>query len=340
MSRTKVLVTGGSGYFGSILSHRLREKHDCRIFDIVYPENSVFEFVSGDIRDLDAVKRACKGIKVVYHNVAQVPLAKNSKLFQSVNAKGTENILIAAATEGVEKVVYTSSSAIFGVPKSNPVNEETAPDPVEDYGRAKLSGEHHCMEFSRRGLDISIIRPRTILGKGRQGIFQLLFKWIRQGYNIPVFGCGNNVYQFVHADDLATACILAANRKGFSIYNCGADRFGTMRELLEGLCEYAGTLSKVRGIPEAMVVSVIRLANFFNLSPIAPYHLLMYGRSIYFDTSKAKKELGWMPIYSNDEMIRESYDWYINNANAEDSNRSPHRSAVKEGALNVLKRLI
>ena len=82
----------------------------------------------------------------------------------------------------------------------------------------------------RRGLDVSIIRPRTIMGHGRLGIFQILFEWIRTGYNVPVLGRGDNVYQFVHADDLADACILAAARPGVATYNCGTDRFGTMRE--------------------------------------------------------------------------------------------------------------
>ena len=72
-------------------------------------------------------------------------------------------------------------------------------------------------------------RPRTIMGHGRLGIFQILFEWIREGYNIPVLGRGDNVYQFVHADDLAEACILAAARPGPTTYNCGALRPGTMR---------------------------------------------------------------------------------------------------------------
>src|SRR5206468_1516642 len=150
-------------------------------------------------------------------------------------------LLRAALEAKVRKVINVSSSAVFGAPKSNPVTEETPPTPGEAYGRAKLEGENLCRRFAREGLDVTIIRPRTIMGHGRLGIFQILFEWIRQGSNVPVLGGGQNRYQFVHADDLAEACILAAARPGPAIYNCGTDRFGTMREALEHLCAHART---------------------------------------------------------------------------------------------------
>ena len=96
---------------------------------------SSVEFVAGDIRDRDAIARACADVDVVYHNVAQVPLAKDRTLFWSVNYDGTENLLAAARTAGVRKVVHTSSSAVFGVPRRNPVDETTEPTPMEEYGR-------------------------------------------------------------------------------------------------------------------------------------------------------------------------------------------------------------
>ena len=93
---------------------------------------------------------------------------------------------------------------------------------------------------------MSIIRPRTILGHGRLGIFSILFDWISKGVNIPVLNNGENIYQFVHAEDLASACILASYvNKNISYYNIGAEDFGTMRETLENLCEYANTGSRI-----------------------------------------------------------------------------------------------
>src|SRR5215510_7552776 len=99
----RVLITGGSGYFGCVLRDRLRAAGSAvRVFDLVDAEDrpSEVEFVRGDIRDRDAVRTACGGIDVIYHNVAQVPLAKDRALFQAVNRGGTENLLWAARAAG------------------------------------------------------------------------------------------------------------------------------------------------------------------------------------------------------------------------------------------------
>ena len=343
MSR-RALVTGGSGYFGSLLVQKLLERgYQCRVFDLNDAEDRPpeVEFIQGDIRDFHALQKALKDLAVVHHNVAQVPLAKNRALFNSVNIAGTENVLRAALAHRVPKVVYTSSSAVFGVPRQNPVTEETLPNPGEAYGRAKLEGETLCGRWKDK-LDISIIRPRTILGHGRLGIFQLLFEWIHQGADIPVFGRGDNLYQFVHADDHAEACIRAGERPDFSIYNFGAQKFGTMRQTLEALCEFAETGSKVKSVPMGPAVLGMKLTSLLGLSPLGPYHALMYGRSMYFDITKAKKELDWQPRYSNTEMFIESYKWYLSHRDQVLSacGGSHHRSAVQEGVLRLVRKFL
>ena len=246
------VVTGGSGYFGSYLVDELRSRgRAVRVFDLVDHDGRAgdVEFVPGDVRSAEDVRRAVHGADVVYHNVAQVPLARDRALFESVNVGGTATLLEACEDAGVSKVVYTSSSAVFGVPASNPVHPETPPRPVEPYGRAKLRGELLCKAAVTRGLDVTIIRPRTILGLGRLGIFAILFDWIADGASVPVLSAGDNRYQFVHAHDLATACILAADHPGPGVFNIGAEEFGTMRETVEHLCDYAGTGARVLSLP-------------------------------------------------------------------------------------------
>jgi nucleoside-diphosphate-sugar epimerase len=345
MATPLALVTGGSGYFGALLRDRLRERNlPVRVFDLVDADDRPghVEFVRGDIRDRGQVATAVQGCDTVFHCVAQVPLAKDKKLFESVNIIGTRNLLEGALAAGVRKVIYVSSSAVFGAPRSNPVTEETPPAPGEAYGRAKLEGETLCREFVQRSLDVTIIRPRTIMGHGRLGIFQILFEWIREGYNVPVLGKGDNLYQFVHADDLAAACVLAAEREGAAMYNCGAAEFGTMRQVLEHLCAHARTGSQVRSVPMMPAVTLMKTTSVLGLSPLGAYHALMYGRSMYFDISRARQELGWQPRFSNNEMFVQSYEWYLANREKilRTTGASHHRSAVKQGVLAMIKHIL
>jgi nucleoside-diphosphate-sugar epimerase len=338
----RVLITGGSGYFGSLLMHKLRkEQFECSVFDIndANDRPTDVHFIQGDIRDFASIKNASRGMDIVFHNVAQVPLAKDVKLFDSVNNLGTENMLKAALVSGVGKVVYTSSSAVFGAPEFNPVTEFTQPNPAEEYGLAKYKAEVLCHKFIQQGLDVSIIRPRTIMGHGRLGIFQILFDWIWQGGNIPVLGDGSNLYQFVHADDLASACILVGLKPGSDIFNCGTDRFGSMRSVLENLCRHAKTGSKVASVPMWPAVQAMKLTSALGISPLGAYHALMYGRSMYFDVTKLKLSLGWQPQFSNDEMFVDSYEWYLKNRGnvLGQTGASHHRSAVKQGVLKMVK---
>src|SRR5262249_34310809 len=141
---THSLITGGSGYFGCLLRDRLlAQGHSVRVFDLVDVDErpSSVEFIQGDIRNMEVVRAACQDVEVVYHNVAQVPLAKDHDLFWSVNRDGTDNLLKAARDARVRKVVHTSSSAVFGIPAKNPVDDSVAPHPLEDYGTAKLEAE-------------------------------------------------------------------------------------------------------------------------------------------------------------------------------------------------------
>ncbi len=338
---TVSLVTGGSGYFGSLLVHRLvAAGHQVRVLDLndVDDRPSDVEIVQGDVRDAATVARAVDGVDIVFNNVAQVPLAKDHELLRTVNVDGTALLLAASRRAGVRKVVHTSSSAVFGVPRSNPVLPSTVPSPAEEYGHAKLAAEWACLDAVKDGLDVSIVRPRTILGHGRLGIFGILFEWIADGADVFVLGDGSNRYQFVHADDLAEVCLLAGDTPGPAVFNAGTDRFGTMRESLEALCAHAGTGSKVRSLPAGPAALGMKAAAGLHLAPFAPYHWLMYSKSLWFDIQHVKDALGWQPKYSNAEALADSYDWFlVNRASTADAGKSHHRTIAKQGALKVLK---
>jgi nucleoside-diphosphate-sugar epimerase len=256
-----------------------------------------------------------------------------------VNVDGTQVLLDACIDAGVAKVVHTSSSAVFGVPDANPVLPTTVPQPAEPYGHAKLAAEWACLRAAAAGLDVSIVRPRTILGHGRLGIFGILFDWIADGADPIVLGDGTNRYQFIHADDLAAVCVLAAQRPGPAVFNAGTDRFGTMGEALAHVCVHAGTGATVRSLPARPTTAAMRVSAAVGLTPFAPYHWLMFGRSMWFDIDHVRTQLGWNPAWSTDEMFAQSYDWYVANRERTGSAASPHRRTARAGALNALKRV-
>ena len=340
MART-VLVTGGSGYFGSLLAaHALARGDTVRIFDVnpPAPDLHAAEYIAADVRDERALQAACDGVDLVFHNVATVPLARDKASFDSVNVTGTASLLVCARRADVRKIVHTSSSAIFGIPEHNPVDESTPGRPLEAYGRAKLQAELLCREAAATGVDVTIIRPRTILGHGRLGIIALLFEFVADGAPVWVLDGGKNRYQFVHADDLADACLRAGDREGPSVYNIGAAEFGTMRETLQALVDHAGTGSRVRNLPAGPARVVMRALTRAGLAPFAPYHWLLYGESLYFDVSKARAELNWEPKHSNVSSVIESYEWFLVHRDAPDTGpRSHHQSPVRPGLVRALK---
>ena len=335
------IVTGGSGYFGSLLVEQLIDQGwRVKNIDINKPdkllENS--EFIKCDVRNLSEMNSVFDDVHTIFHNVALVPITK-SKDYVNTNLYGTKNVIEMAIKSKVNSFVYTSSSAVYGAPKTNPVSENDMPCPAETYGKSKLDAEFLCSTYSSK-INVSIIRPRTILGHGRLGIFQILFDWIMKGWNIPILGRGDNIYQFVHADDLAKACILSSESNGLNFYNVGAENYCSMRETLEGLCDYAQTGSKVISLPKSAFENLMNIASFLKVSPLGGYHSLIYGRSLYFDTSKTSEELGWHSEYSNEEAIIDSYKYYKNNisnfSNQLSINKSPHSLPMKQGVLKLM----
>lgn len=337
------LVTGGSGFLGNLIARRLHARGEfVRVLDIwedpTRPRE--IEFVRADIRDCAAVAAAMQGIDIVHHNVALVPLTKAGPEFWSVNVDGSGLAAEEAVRAGVKRFIHMSSSAIFGAPASCPVTNDSPLRPVEIYGRAKLAGEIAVRDACARGsLPLIVIRPRTILGEGRLGIFQILFQWIVENRRIYVIGDGNQGFQFVHAHDLMDAYLLALDVGKPGVYNVGTDRFGTLRQALEGLIRHTGSTSRVVGVPSAPTIATLRALDWLHLSPLAPWHYLTYHKAFYFDVSPLI-DLGWRPRYSNDEMFRESYDWFLAHRDdlAAAKEGSAHRSVVRQRLLGLLRR--
>ena len=223
-------------------------------------------------------------------------------------------MLVAARDAGVAKVVHTSSSAVFGIPEHNPVTEDTPCRPLEAYGRAKLQAELLCHDAVAAGLDVTIVRPRTILGHGRLGIMAILFEFVADGAPVFVLGGGDNRYQFVHADRPRRR-VPARRRTGPVPRSTTSARleFGTMRETLQALVDHAGTGSRVRSLPVAPARARDACAARRSGSvPFAPYHWLLYSESLWFDVDEgARPSSTGSRVHSNASMLIESYEWFL-----------------------------
>lgn len=337
------LVTGGAGFLGHLIGRHLLDRGErVRLLDVWEDPSkpAAAEFMLGDVRDRQKMASALQGVHVVHHAAALVPLTKSGGLFWEVNVEGSRIVAEEAVKAGVEAFIHISSSAIFGAPQECPITETTPPQPIEIYGRGKLAGEQAVMQVCRNaGLPLIVIRPRTILGEGRLGIFQILFEWMAEGRNIYVIGDGNIKFQFIHALDLMTAYGLALDARKPGIYNVGTDRFGTLREALERLITYAKSSSRVRGLPVPLAMTTLKCLDALGLSPLAPWHYLTYHKDFYFDMDPLIR-MGWKCRYSNDEMFRECYNWFMAHRETigADSGGSPHRQPVKEKILSILKK--
>jgi len=339
----KHLITGGCGFLGMVIAESLLSKGIQVVsLDVWEAPDQLpdVEFVLGSVLDRDLVRRLMKDVEVVHHTAALVPLTKQNDKFNEVNVDGSRIVAEEAARAGVKYFVHTSSSAIFGKPAC-PAGNDTPLKPVEKYGLSKLQGEHAVEEVAKQhNMPLIVVRPRTLIGTGRLGIFQILFEWIKEGRNIYVLGDGTNKIQFLHADDLIDCYMFLCQQEKPGFYNVGTDRFGTLEETLTALVQHAGTNTKVKHLPKRLAIETLQALDKFGLSPLAPWHYLTYGEDFYFDL-KPLTDLGWKPKYSNVEMLCENYDQFIANYSVfkHKQDGSPHRKRVKEKLLWVLKQL-
>ena len=338
-----VLVTGGSGFLGISLVRALVEGgYRPRVLDLngmSEPElEAHMEFIKGDVRDPDLLADACHDVDTVFHLAAAVLPTRGKQNYVSTNTGGTKNVLQACLDNHVTQVVHIGTSAVYGAPREMPVTEETEFRPMGYYGWAKFHGEQEIRRYRKLGLRVCVLRPRTIVGTERLGIFHILFDWIKAGKRIPIIGAGNNLFQFVSVDDVVQASLLAAKVGGNDDFNIGAEEFSTVRADLETLVQHAESGSRVISIPAPLVKVSLQLLDLARLSPLMDWQYKVADKPFFFDISKAKRDLGWEPKDSNSRMFTNSYDWYTQHF--QDSALvygSTHRQAVHQRALRILR---
>jgi UDP-glucose 4-epimerase len=303
---TKVLVTGGAGFIGSNLAKALREAGDeVRVLDNFSTGSRAnldglgVEIVEGELRSYERVHNAVRGVEVVYHlgALGSVPRSVQDPLTSSaVNIEGTLNVLLAARDEGVRRVVFSSSTSVYGTSAARPTREDSPLDPISPYGVAKLAAERYCSAFSRvyDAFETVVLRYFNVFGPRQSpssqyaAVVPLFITAIAEGRPVTIHGDGEQSRDFTFVDNVVAATIAAAGAPGASgrAFNvAGGDPASVNR--------VADTIGAILGRPVEKDFTASRPGDI---------------RDSWADLSAAREVLGYEPSISLEDGLRRTAD--------------------------------
>lgn len=296
----KVLVTGGSGFIGSHVVDKLKERGlEIRVYDGVIPVyRKDIEFYQGSILDVSALSLAIKDVDVIFHlaAVADVKDVYNDPHYaESVNVRGTANVLEAARKSSVKRVVYGSTTWVYSDAVANEVNEATPLHaPSHFYTATKLAAEYYCQSYSNLyGIETTILRYGIPYGpRAREGaVIPIFVKKALNGEPITIAGDGLQFRKFVYVEDLAEGNVLALKSLAKNkIYNIDGKEKVTIKQIAE-------TIKKILGNVK------------IEYTPARPGDFP--GKEV--SSELAKKELGWEAKTSFEDGVRKYIKWYREN---------------------------
>ena len=249
----KVLVTGGAGFIGSnIVEELLKRDYQVRVLDnfSTGKRDNIKDFVNdielieGDIRSYHIVKEAVKGIDVVLHQAAlpSVPRSIKDPITTSeVNVNGTLNILESSVTEGVQRVVYASSSSVYGDNPELPKREDMSLNPLSPYAVSKLAGEKYCRVFSKiYGIETVILRYFNVFGPKQDptsqysAVIPKFIKSIMKDEKPVIYGDGEQSRDFTYVANVVNANVLASTNSCDSgvVLNCACGEQTSLNKLV------------------------------------------------------------------------------------------------------------
>lgn len=342
----RFLITGGSGYFGSVLKLKLlKNNHQCVNIDLLQDIDMHPDLTSQvvDITDpsaLDKIFQTSGPFDAVFHCAAQLEYKKkNADLFYKTNRDAAGYLAELGVKHRVKNFIFISSNCVYGKVNSILVKEDQAFNAFERYGQCKLESEQILNRYQDR-LNVIIFRPPTIVGEGRLGILSVVYDFIRENRKIWLVGHGDNRYQFIYGDDLAEACLLAATSSHSGTYNIGSDHVPSLNQLFSDVIRHADSESKIYHLPRMLALPIMQAAYRLGISPLGPYNYTMLSSSYIGDTEKIKSELTWQPTKTNSQMLIDGYNHYIKNyAFIHDKNKKlpGHRKAGWGGVLNLVR---
>lgn len=344
-----VLVTGGSGFLGInlirwLLAHGACDVRSIDLLPFDYPEaaDSRVHTVIGDVRDPKAVSAILKGCRSVVHCAAALPLCSEAEIL-STDIDGARIVAEASAAEGIQRFVYISSTAVYGIPDHHPLVETDHLEGVGPYGRSKIIAEGIVRNLDSDAFPVCILRPKSFVGPERLGVFALLYDWAYTGHGFPMIGNGKNRYQLLDVEDLCEAIGLALTHPDLSVvrdtYNVGAAVFTTMREEWQAVLDAAGHGKKIRTTPAKLVIASLKILEKLHLSPLYAWVYETAAQDSFVSVEKIQTRLGWQPRYSDIDALLRNYAWYIEHLDQfRGKSGKTHRVPWKQGILTLIKR--
>ncbi|HWR81993.1 MAG TPA: NAD(P)-dependent oxidoreductase [Candidatus Deferrimicrobium sp.] len=352
MKGKRVLVTGGAGYLGYHLAQSLpgRGVAFLALNDIApfvkeeYPGDALLAMV--DVRDPDGMFHLIHDneIDTIIHCAAALPLWPKTEIY-STNISGLRTTLQQAKRGNVERVIFISSTAVYGVPDKHPLFESDPLIGVGPYGESKIAGEKICEEFRRDGMCVPVIRPKTFIGTARLGVFQILYDWVDSGKRIPIIGNGENLYQLLEVTDLVEAIVMAASAPADLVndtFNVGAQRFDKVKVDVGALCSFAGTGARVLPTPARLTKGALAVFEFMKISPLYKWIYGTADKDSCVSTQKIEERLGWKSRFSNQDALIASHKWYLEHKDELQhlDKGVTHRVGWEQGVLRVIKKFL
>lgn len=341
-------ITGGSGFLGINLSRYLLARghqvvsYDIAPFDYADCADKITAVIE-DVRHKDALRAAMRGSDIVVHCAAALPLYSERDIM-STDVDGTRNVLEISKELGIQRVIFISSTAVYGIPDHHPLFETDDLVGVGPYGKAKIKAEELCLEYRAKGVCVPIIRPKSFVGPERLGVFALFFDWAKDGCSFPMIGNGKNRYQLMDVEDLCDAIYLCATldrEKVNDTFNIGAKNFTTMREDYQAVLDDAGKGKHIIGTPAELIIFILRILEYFRLSPLYKWVYETAGKDSFVSIEKAEKVLGYAPKYSNKDALVRNYRWYLAHLqDFEGKSGVSHRLPWKQGILGIVKKIL
>ena len=306
-----VFVTGGTGRLGSLLVDYLRQRQETRVLDpgnALLPEKVIG--IKGDLSDIKALEKGIAGCDVVFHLAGLIDYNADWRKLEEVNIQGTRNVVELCAKHKVRRLIFASSTAVYGKElKEQPANEETPTAPTDPYGKSKLEAERIVGEhFS--DVPYTIFRPGVIYGPTYLTYYSKVFRAIQQG-KMQILGDGKNIIPFVHAGDVADAMLKAAaydSAKG-KVYVLSGNQTLTQEQIYQIAAQALGVEFKKSYMNPAVAKAMLSISSIFSKSSITAEDIDVLSSNRVFDTTRAESDLKWapMPLETGIKQLAELY---------------------------------